>query len=288
MKRAAGKTHDGKAEYRLAVNSYDRVASLLVALLIMIGAVVAGLVIVYFARTLSANQVAIPVQPVSAARPSDAALGLKRDLEPPGMEDVSDLIEPQLPDTLSTIAAAVAERAALVSDENIDSDGEVSHGQGLGDERTAGISGDGDFVREPDRQILFDPASIDEYAAWLDFFKIELGVLGRDNQVHYAYNLSQARPDTRVGAPLEEQRLYLNSSGSPLATLDQRLAGKAGIDRFGRIVLQFFPPEASGLLYALEQQAAGGRSIEEVRKTIFRVARKGNGFEFSVEQQEFR
>lgn len=288
MKSSRRQSSSAKAEYRLAVNSYDRVASLLVALLIMIGAVVAGLVIVYLARTLSTTQVAIPVQPVVASRPSDAALGLKRDLEPPGIEELPELTEPQLPETLSMIATAVAERAALISDENIDSESEMGRGKGLGDERMPGPGGEGDYLREPGREILFDPQTIEEYAAWLDFFKIELGVLGRDNRVHYAYNLSQARPDTRIGEPLEEQRLYLNSSGGPLAVLDRRLAAKAGIADRGRIILQFFPPEAAGLLYALEQQAAGRRSMEEVRKTTFRVERQGNRFQFTVEKQEYR
>jgi hypothetical protein len=280
--------HHDHTEYRLAVNSFDRVSSLLVALLFMIGAAVLGLVIVYFARTFSTKQVAIPVQPVVASRPSDAALGLKRDLEPPGIEEAPELSEPQLPETLSAIANAVANRAALISNENFDSAAEAGRGKGLGDERMPGVGGEGDYLREPQREIQFDPQSIEEYARWLDFFRIELGVLGRDNKVHYAYNFTRGRPQTREGAPLEEQRLYLNSSGTPLALLDQRLARDAGIARLGRIILQFFPPESAGILFALEQQAAGNRSLEEVRKTIFRVVRKGNDFEFSVEKQEYR
>src|SRR3990172_6054884 len=96
-------------KYELRVNWYDRVSSLLVALLAICGATVAALVIVYFARRLSASQVAIPIQPVNAAsRPAHAAIGLKRDLEPPGIEEVPELIEPQLQDTLSALSTAVS------------------------------------------------------------------------------------------------------------------------------------------------------------------------------------
>lgn len=77
---------DQPSRYRLRVNSYDRASSLLVSLLIVASVTVAGLLIVYFARRLIVTQRAVPVTPVDAAgRPADAAMGLKRDIEPPGI-----------------------------------------------------------------------------------------------------------------------------------------------------------------------------------------------------------
>jgi type IV pilus assembly protein PilM len=279
----------GTPNYRLAVNSFDRVSSLLVSLLIMIGAAVVALVIVYFARKLTAAQVAIPVKPVDvASRPADAALGLKRDLEPPGIEDAPELNEPKLQDTLDSVANAISQRVAILSDENLDSDSQPAQGKGLGDERMPGIGGEGDILYEPQRQIRFDPQSSREYARWLDFFGIEIGVLGRDNQIYYAYNFSQAKPDVRIGEPKQETRLYMNSASTPLAALDNRLAQKSGIARHGHIVLQFYPPKAQAILFALEQQAAGDRKLDVIRRTVFRVNRKGKTFEFSVDEQDLR
>ena len=275
--------------YRLAVNSFDRVSSLLVSLLIMIGAAVVALVIVYFARKLTAAQVAIPVKPVDvASRPADAALGLKRDLEPPGIEDAPELNEPKLQDTLDSVANAISQRVAILSDDNLDADSQPARGKGLGDERMPGIGGEGDILYEPQRQIRFDPQSTQEYARWLDFFGIEIGVLGRDNQIYYAYNLNQAKPDVRIGKPKQETRLYMNSASTPLAAIDNRLAQKAGIARHGHIVLQFYPPEAQAILFGLEQQAAGDRKLDVIRRTVFRVNRKGRTFEFSVDEQDLR
>ena len=275
--------------YRLAVNSFDRVSSLLVSLLIMISAAVVALVIVYFARKLTAAQVAIPVKPVDvASRPADAALGLKRDLEPPGIEDAPELNEPKLQDTLDSVANAISQRVAILSDDNLDADSQPARGKGLGDERMPGIGGEGDILYEPQRQIRFDPQSTQEYARWLDFFGIEIGVLGRDNQIYYAYNLSQAKPDVRIGKPKQETRLYMNSASTPLAAIDNHLAQKAGIARHGHIVLQFYPPEAQAILFGLEQQAAGDRKLDVIRRTVFRVNRKGRTFEFSVDEQDLR
>ncbi len=275
------------SRYQLRVNSYDRVSSLLVSLLFIVGATVVGLLIVYFARRLINSQVAIPIQPVSAGRPADAAMGLKRDLEPPGIEEVPELIEPKLQDTLSALSTAVATKTALLSDEDIDSETESGHGSGYGDNRKAG-TGDGSGLEEPRREVRFEPDSLQHYAQFLDFFRIELGVLGGDNQVYYAYNLSRDKPSVRVGAPAQEQRLYMNPADNNFAALDRQLAAKAGIADKGGIILQFYPSETQAILYALEQKRAGERKPEQIRHTVFRVTPIGERFEFSVEQQSYR
>ncbi len=276
-------------QYRLAVNSYDRASSLLVALLVIGSVTVASLLIVYFARKLIAAQVAIPVQPVDlASRPADAAMGLKRDLEPPGMEEVPDLLEPQLQDTLTALSDAVTSKQALLSDEAIDSDADLSHGSGLGDNRQAGLGGEGDGSNDPQRDIRFEPANLRDYGQYLDFFGFELGLLGRDNKIHYAYNLSQKKPSVRTGTPTEEKRPYMNSAGGPFAALDRRLASKAGLEHRGLILLQFYPPETQVILLSLEQQHAAPRQPSQIRRTVFRVTRSGDQYTFSVEEQTYR
>lgn len=282
-------TPSANSRHRLRVSAYDRVASWLVALLIVVSTAVAGLFIVYFTRQLITSQKPIPVTPVEAGgRPADAAMGLKRDLEPPGIEEVPDILEPQLPDTLTAVSNAVSARTALLADDDIDSTGETGHGSGLGDSRRAG-SGDGaGGPREPQREIRFEPKSLRHYAQWLDFFHIELGVLGKDNKIYYAYNLSREKPDVRQGAPDEESRLYLIPTQGKFAALDRRLAMRAGIADKGQIIVQFYPPAAESILLDLEAKRADGRSREQIRRTVFRVTPVGNEFEFSVEEQTYR
>ena len=85
-----------------------------------------------------------------------------------------------------------------------------------------------------------------------------------------------------------EAAFYLvHSMGGPgdFAALDRQLAGKAGIADKGGIILQFYPTEASATLYDLEQKRAAGKQI---RETVFLVARTGDGFVFSVEEQFYR
>jgi hypothetical protein len=198
----------------------------------------------------------------------------------------------------------VATKSALIADESIDVGMEPVLGAGVGDSRRPG-SGGGEgggygggigsgFGRgrggpqEPQREIRFEPENLREYAQWLDFFRIELGVLGDDNKVYYAYNLSREKPDVRVADPAEESRLYMNPTEGQFAALDRRLAMKAGIADKGRIILQFYPSDAQKILFDLEQKRAAGRTPEQIRRTVFRVTRTGNGFEFSVEEQSYR
>ena len=80
----------------------------------------------------------------------------------------------------------------------------------------------------------------------------------------------------------------MNPTDSQFAALDRQLAVKAGVADKGRIILQFYPPEAQAILEGLERKHAGARKPEEIRSTAFRVTRKGTAFEFSVEDQSYR
>jgi hypothetical protein len=266
---------------------------------------VGALVLVYVTRNFVIKEFSVPVTPVYTGGGGGTGglgpPGVATDLEAPGMED-SPLAEQPLEDTLSAITSAVATKTAIISDDSIELGIEPVEGAGLGDRRTPGSGGGsggghgggvgsgfglGRGRREPQREIRFEPSDLAEYARWLDFFKIELGVLGQDNKVYYAYNLSRDQPSVRSGDPSQETRLYMNPTESMFAALDRQLATRAGIADKGRIILQFFPTETQAILFGLEKQKAGGRTPEQIRRTVFRVNRKGAGFEFSVEEQSY-
>ena len=301
-------TAETKSRNQLRISSYDKVSSWLLSFLVITGVTVGGLLFIYFTRQLIVKEVAIPVMPVSAGGGgtggSANSMGSGNDLEPPGAADAPDLLEPQLRDTLSAVASVVSTKSALMADDTIEAVIEPGPGKGTGDSRRPGFgggSGGGSgggigsgFGKgrggpgEPQREIRFEPADLGEYARWLDFFKIELGVLGKDNKVYYAYNLSHEKPDVRTGDPIDEQRLYMNSAYGEFAPLDRQLVEKAGIVDKGAIVLQFYPAETQAILYSLEQKHAGDRKPEAIRRTVFRVTATGKDFTFSVEEQLYR
>ncbi|MEX0612754.1 MAG: hypothetical protein WD738_23975 [Pirellulales bacterium] len=301
-------TYQQISKRELRVSSYDRVSSWLVALLVVTGVTVAGLITIYFTRQLIEAQFGVPVTPVQAGGGgtggSADSLGVGQDLEPPGIEEAPAFDEVPLEQTLSAVASAVSTKSALIADDSIDVGLEPEQGAAVGDSRRPGSGGGrgggvgggigsgfgpGRGARaEPQREIRFEPDSLEHYAQWLDFFGIELGVLGSDNKVYYAYKLSGDTPSVRVGEPAQEQRLYMNPTDSQFAAFDRQLAAKAGIADKGRIILQFYPPETQAILYDLEQKRAGGRKPEQIRRTVFRVTAAGAKFEFSVEEQSYR
>lgn len=294
-----------RPQHELRLSSYDRVSSWLISLLVVVGVTVGSLVLIYVTRELIIKDFSVPVTPVYTGGGGGTGRvgppGAGTDLEAPGMEE-SQLTEVPIEDTLSAVTSAVTSKTSLIADDSIELGVEPVEGAGLGDRREPGSgggrggghgggigSGFGPGVgrREPQREIRFEPTDLNEYAKWLDFFKIELGVLGEDNKVYYAYNLSREKPSVRNGDPSQETRLYMNPTESMFAALDRQLATRAGIADKGRIILQFFPPDTQAILFGLEQKKAGDRTPEQIRRTVFRVTRKGAGFEFSVEEQSY-
>ena len=275
-------------KYRLTVNLYDRTSTLLIALLVLVGCTVLGVLVVFFANRRYPTIQAIPVVPVEATSAS-ANQGLAEEPDPPGVEEAPDLSEPQLQDTLDALTSAASTKHAILSDETIEAEQEAGKGKGLGDARMAGAGGDGVVERVPRWQrwkIRFDPDSEGEFARWLDFHKIELGVLGRDNLVHYAYELS-SEAKQREGEPTKETRGYTSAADGPMPALTDRLARKADIAKHGSIVLLFYPFELESILWTLEQEHAKGRNVNTIRETVFTVVRDRNQFAFQVLDQKF-
>ncbi|MCA9230538.1 MAG: hypothetical protein KDA57_07795 [Planctomycetales bacterium] len=275
-------------KYRLTVNLYDRTSTLLIALLVLVGCTVLGVLVVFFANRRYPTIQAIPVVPVEATSAS-ANQGLAEEPDPPGVEEAPDLSEPQLQDTLDALTSAASTKHAILSDETIEAEQEAGKGKGLGDARMAGAGGDGVVERVPRWQrwkIRFDPDSEGEFSRWLDFHKIELGVLGRDNLVHYAYELS-SEAKQREGEPTKETRGYTSAADGPMPALTDRLARKADIAKHGSIVLLFYPFELESILWTLEQEHAKGRNVNTIRETVFTVVRDRNQFAFQVLDQKF-
>jgi hypothetical protein len=279
----------------LRVSAYDNVASLLIAALILVGATFVILLIIFLGMKSWSTQVAIPVELLEYAGRGDHAAGFERDMEEPGLEEMEEMIEPQVEAALEAVTDVVSTQAAAF--DAIDMAATASKGEGgMGDSRGPGPLGEGrsDIVPPWERwEIQFTTAGIDAYASQLDAFDIELGAAGGAPKIDYAYNLSKATPDTRTGAPEDENRLYMSwqQSGGPLARFDRQLLERAGIKTQRRLVLQFYPDAVEKQLLRREVQAAADAGKTDPRtflKTIFGVQGGRGGYDFYVIDQYFR
>ena len=221
---------------------------------------------------------------------STGAAETARTLEDLGIQEQQSTTE-QVAARLQTVSAlAIAELSAP------EESGGPAKGKGVGnipgDEREVGPGGpsgpSGPIGPAWQRwQIHYSASGLDEYAAILDDFGVELGVMGGGKPaMDYARGLSQLRPITRLGSLQPDSRLRFVFERGELKAADRALARKAGISIEGRLVCQFFPEEVRQRLELLEKGALGSRPLASVRQTVFGIRNTGRGREFFVERFE--
>lgn len=273
-----------KSNYRLTVNAYDRTATMILSLLVIMAVVVGSLAIIFFANKFSTSIEPIAFVPVEATSPT-ANQGLAEEPDPPASSDAAELIEPELEDTLDALTAELD--ASFLNDEALDTAKKAS----LGDARQPGPGGDGVIERVPRWQrwkIRFEPQSSKDFAAWLDQYGIRVGVLGRDNQVHVAWDFSKGAPKIESKPPKEYNAWGQTiPADGPMPKLTQDLARSASILQRGPIALLFYPFEVEALLYNLEKAENKFDDPNKIRETVFSVVNESGGYKFVVVDQKY-
>ncbi len=281
----------------LRTHAVDRVSSMLMALVVVVGLAVLVMGAIYLSRLELASPDAIRLEPddEQAAGRGDHAAGFARDFAPPGQEEVQELTEPSLEQTLEAVTDAVTSIAASL--DTVESASvEASQGSGLGDSRPPGPLGEGpNIISRAERwEVKFAARDVKTYAAQLDFFKIELAAAGGNiPEVDYVTNVAGS-PVKRKGPGDAEKRLYFwHRQDNPLKQFDAQLLRNAGIQANGREILKFVPPELEKELATLEKEFAfkqHNRNVpaKEFAKTVFECQPTNTGYKFVVMEQRLR
>lgn len=281
----------------LRTQRVDVVASLLMSGLVVVGLLVFLLFVVWLTQTFTWKAGEIKIEEERVAGRGDHAEGFERDIEPPGAEEVEELSEPTLAETLEAVTEAATSVAASLDSINSNSTSSTS-GTGRGDSRPPGPLGEGeDIVHRSERwELKFQAKGLRPYANQLDFYKIELACIGGGVQtVDFAFNFAGS-PQTRSSSPAEENkknRLYFMwRREGPLKEFDRRLLAQASVQTQGRMLLKYIPKDLEDQLAQVEMRFAnekGHNSVKEIAKTIFesRAAAAG-GYEFVVIEQRYR
>lgn len=278
----------------LGVSRYDQVAGLLVAVLVVLGFVTLMMFMIWLSSRLFLVQPAVEVkvlEDVGGGGSGENLAGAPQELQEPSPEEVTEVQEPSVTDSISSISSIVASEAQnLEAFEGASSFGK-GEGTGQGDGRGPGPGGPGtsDGIPAWDRwEVQMAAETLDEYARRLDFFKVELGVAGGGNpNVQYISNLAAAKPTVRSGSPKDEKRLRFLHRAGELREADRALAAKAGVYTAGRVVFQFYDQQTYKTLLTLENAKMGKRRIKEVKKTVFGVKQVGQRYEFFVIDQQY-
>jgi hypothetical protein len=277
------------------VSPYERVASLLMALLILLGTAVFCLLVAWLSTTVfyppPLKPPMVRIEQVGGGT-SDGIVGESMQMDSPTHQDIgreSDIAEPDLQDTLTTLLDTVSDSPADFDDPVItDSDVERQRGgaQQIGTGTRSGYGfGPGRPGIPPHMrwEIHFaEGATVDDYAKILDYFQIELGVLG-SGRVVYLNHLTQPKPDTHTGASKDDLRLYMSWRQGRMREADDELLRRAGVPK-ARVVLQFYSDTLEQILLNLEV-AYANRQPGTIRKTRFGIKQVGGGYEFFVINQ---
>ena len=102
-----------KTDFETKVSSYDRVSSMLVALVMLCGLAATLMFVMWLARNISFDKslpiIAAPFEPVGTG---EFAEGIAEEFEEPGVEELADVPEPQLADAVESLTDAVSSVAA--------------------------------------------------------------------------------------------------------------------------------------------------------------------------------
>jgi len=284
-----------RASYELQIPPNEKIASMLIAMVIFVTVLVAALFIVWLTYQIFRPVQTVPMLIPKAKGGADDAFGNNDDLTPPGVEEVPELAPPTLEDTRQRLMDIVGSVSAELDNPSLNREG-VSGGQGLGgrgSDEGRGDGGDLDAIPRYQRwKIRFMAKTLDDYAKQLDHFKIELAVArGRGDEIAYARGFTKGKPVTRTGSRAFEKRSRFEWESGGLREFDRQLLDSAGVaigasDRW----MQYYDKDELQKMDEMEKIAyeAAGHSLVEVLRTVFRVRRAGGGYEFYVASQTFR
>ncbi len=262
---------------------------MLVALLIVVGAVVACILVLWYTSRFFVRPRPVPVSVESWGGRGMAAPGFARDLAPVQEDELPDQMFPEVSTALELVSG-LAKDASRMDAPNP----ELLTGQqkSQGDSRRAGPEGEGlgnTLPRHLRWEIRFGAGHTPEtYLQQLDFFGIELGVLADDGNVRYVAQLANPQADTREGPRDAERRLFMLWKSGQLADIDRAVLQRAGVEAEGRLILHFIPPEVEIELARLERVHANDKPVDSIRKTVYGIQPEGAGFAFYVARQYYR
>jgi hypothetical protein len=141
----------------------------------------------------------------------------------------------------------------------------------------------------PHWEVLFaEEISPEEYARQLDFFKIEIAAVSKNNKIEYISKLSGRKPEKRVGRREEDARVYVGWKSGTLEAVDRKLFAKARINSQRKEILHFIPAESQALMEEAQRSYAD-RQPDEIERTRFEIhPRESGGYEFVVVEQDPR
>jgi hypothetical protein len=299
----------GPIEARIYGESlYDRVTSLLLAVILGAAIVFGWLSIIAATTSAYQSRATRPIRVIEVSGGGggtpDGAISSKETIDVPGgeaadkasnnEEEASSFEEPSVEARPAAMLDTVAEAGQSLAEVDVSAvmprGGRVATGKRRSKIGTGGPGygfgpGDGGVRREDRWSIHYKTGQTpDEYARQLDAFGVELAIPS-GNQLIYASNFSVDRPTTRRASGADDKRLYFVWQGQGRKASDLTLLNKAGLQVGEEVIFQFYPAAVEATLEQLEVRYKG-RQPAEIRSTRFGVVQAGASYGFEVLAQE--
>ena len=291
-------------------SAYDRVSSMLMAVVLGAAIVVGWLALIYQTTREASARVSSPIAIVEVfgggGGSPDGTPGSTEKVDVPGAdvaamasnnpEEAGDFEEPGLQQTPAAMLdvealAKVGENLAEADlGPSMSTGGAVASGRRASKLGTGGPGlgfgpGDGGIPSEQRWSIVYNTATLEEYARQLDALGVEMAVVSGRDQLTFVSHFSDAKPTVRYGSQRGDNRLYFLWEGRGRKGSDVALLKKAGIDVGEGVVIQFYPKTVEQALAQAEVRYKG-RQPAEIRFTRFSVVPRDDVYGFAVLAQE--
>jgi hypothetical protein len=289
----AVETDPKSKKMRQRLRRFDSVSAMLEAALTIVGAAVLILLGMFVAnRVWPARKPAQAMEVLSVVVGEEEGMAgdspelgegaLPSTDELPMRDGALDFEDTDIVQTLSSVLDAASNSQVDLSDpsQRSGAPGGGRSGEPGGEGKQGKGSGKGGVPNHSRWDIRYPSQSLNEYAAALDFFGIELGVV-RGSEVTLVSQLAKGSPVIRKGSG-GENRLYFQWQDAARRKADIDLLREKGVATSGAIVVQFCPPELERNLLGLEKRESK-QPVERIRKTQFGVrSLPDKSFEFYV------
>ncbi len=278
----------------MRTSRFEKVSSFYLTLILFLGVIVSALFLLWTLNRWASQEEIRHSPPTRTAWVQGTENGLTNGFDEPSRDEYPALQEPTLDATLVAVTDAATQTAAS-----------FEGAMGLGDSQNLGRgarrggpdpgSENGvDVIPRFNRwQLNFSAADLSTYAAQLDFFGIELGVVGGGIQgVDIVNELSTQPKSRRVVDTSDEKRLYFMwKTPSPLMKHESVLLEAAGVELTDRHMIRFIPERLEQQLADAELEfavIAGHESETEIARTVFQCVATEDGYEFRIADQRYR
>ena len=268
----------------MQVNASDYVRAFLTASNILAALVVLALFLVWlFAALPDSTPGGFHLPMDSKVTPTESKIEVQH--AEPGSDEFPNLAACQL--ATSQFAADISAVTEAIS--NVSTT--ASHGLNQGDgSRKAGSPP----PLKPEHQrwiIHYNADDIDQYAGQLSELGIDIGVIHTtSNQIWRIHDAGKTPSVIQSDRKRENTTLRFTHKDATMQQWDKTFVRRENIDLKDTIVCQFYSEEAKAQLRKAESAAVleAGKSIDDVRKTVFKIAKADDKFTFDVAKIEFR